>query len=236
MDPLIRYAVISNRAQGQPQFLCEFQVHGCTVNAPDVTRTVLKDVKTHDHKASYAVGDDYLYHYIAHDGVVYSCIADKDLERRVPFLFLDTVKASFAGKYRAQWQSVLESKDMRGYNSELKKEVEKSNRGDGDTIRKVHQQTDEVQSKLADNLDKVIQRGEKVTDLMDNTNVLDKQAGRFKSKATTLNSRMQSRKIKMIIFVVFLVLLIGWVISVVICGFDYSKCGSKTPAPSPPPK
>ena len=69
-----------------------------TGNFPTITRVLLGRIPPEDGKMSY-VYDSHVFHYIVEDGITYLCMADEEFIRRIPFAFLDEVKAKFLDMY-----------------------------------------------------------------------------------------------------------------------------------------
>ena len=61
-------------------------------NFPTITRVLLGKIPPEDGKMSY-VYDQYVFHYIVEKKLTFLCMADESFKRRVPFAFLDDVKA-----------------------------------------------------------------------------------------------------------------------------------------------
>jgi len=76
------------------------------------------------------------------------------------------------------------------------------------------------------NIESILERGEKLELLVDKTDQLQTQAFQFQSQSKKLKNAMLMRKIKMYAAIAGIILVIIWVISAVACGIDYSKCGN----------
>ena len=66
-------------------------------NFPTITRLLLAKIDCgRDGKVSY-VYDQYVFHYLCDDGILYLCMCDDDQhqKRRIPFAFLDDIKSRF---------------------------------------------------------------------------------------------------------------------------------------------
>ena len=66
-------------------------------NFPTITRLLLAKIDCgRDGKVSY-VYDQYVFHYLCDDGILYLCMCDDDQhqKRRIPFAFLDDIKQRF---------------------------------------------------------------------------------------------------------------------------------------------
>ena len=78
------------------------------------------------------------------------------------------------------------------------------------------------------NIETVLERGEKLEVLVDKSEQLQQSAFVFHKQSTLLKNAMWWRKVKLYMMIVFVVALIIWIISLLICGIDYKKCSSSS--------
>eukprot|EP00730_Choanoeca_flexa_P008321 TRINITY_DN12475_c0_g9_i3.p1 TRINITY_DN12475_c0_g9~~TRINITY_DN12475_c0_g9_i3.p1 ORF type:complete len:186 (+),score=14.77 TRINITY_DN12475_c0_g9_i3:41-559(+) len=64
-------------------------------NFTTVTQNILDKIPSRDQKCTY-VYDQYLFHYIREEGIVYLCLADEGFGRRIPFAFLAQISKDFS--------------------------------------------------------------------------------------------------------------------------------------------
>jgi len=95
-----------------------------------------------------------------------------------------------------------------------------------DNIAAVRGKLDAVKGVMVQNIESILERGEKLELLVDKTDQLQTQAFQFQSQSKKLKNAMLMRKIKMYAAIAGIILVIIWVISAVACGIDYSKCGN----------
>ena len=62
--------------------------------------------------------------------------------------------------------------------------------------------------------------------MVDKTDQLQSQAFQFQKTSQQLQRAMWLKKVKIYAAVTFVVILLAYVLSVVICGFTYEKCGN----------
>lgn len=97
--------------------------------------------------------------------------------------------------------------------------------GSIDNIDNLRNQIDEVKDGMIQNIETVLERGEKIELLVDKTDRLNQQAYRFESSSRNLRRHMYWKRIRYISFGVIGVALIIYFISVAACGgFDYRGC------------
>jgi len=76
-------------------------------NFPTITRLLLGKIQLdRDGKMSY-VYDQYIFHYVCHDHILYLCMCDDPTssKRRVPFNFLEDIRQRFVATYGDQAQT-----------------------------------------------------------------------------------------------------------------------------------
>jgi vesicle-associated membrane protein 7 len=90
-------------------------------------------------------------------------------------------------------------------------------------VAAVQKQVDEVKSIMVDNIERVLERGEKIELLVDKTDNLRFQADRFHKTGRSLRSKMwwQNMKVKLLILVI--VILIAVIIFASVC-FSGGNC------------
>lgn len=81
---------------------------------------------------------------------------------------------------------------------------------------------------MVQNIEMVLERGEKLELLVDKTEQLQQQAFRFEKSSKQLKNAMYWRRVKLFILVAAIVILLIWIISAIICGISYEKCKKKS--------
>merc|ERR1712137_961755 len=96
-----------------------------------------------------------------------------------------------------------------------------------DNIGAVRSQIDEVKDVMVQNIEKVLERGEKIELLVDKTDRLNQQAFRFDSSSRQLRRAMYWKRMRCYIIIGVVAVLLIYVASVSLCGFDYHHCKAK---------
>ena len=223
--PII-YSLVSRNTQ----VLAEFTSIGLTGNFSTVTRVLLKKINPNDGdtKLSYICGE-YIFHYIVYDGLTYLCMTDMDFTRLLAFKYLEDIKTRFLHTYghraktaiafafNAEFQRVLSSL-MDKYN------LENDNDPSKQKIKQVTDQINQVKDVMIKNIDRVLERDERIELLVDRTEELDQHAFKFKSGSSRLKRTLWWKNIKMIIIMVAVFLLVLYIILAMACGADLSSC------------
>mgnify|MGYP001159807822 CR=1 FL=1 len=90
----------------------------------------------------------------------------------------------------------------------------------------VKEKLNSVKDVMVQTIDNVLERGEKLESLVDKTDELDSAAFQFNRNAKKLRREMLCKKIKTYLCISIIVIIFLWILSSIICGFDYKKCSS----------
>lgn len=156
-------------------------------------------------------------------------MSDEKNKHRIPFAFLEDMKTEFAMKYGSEAPQTAIAFSM---NEEFSPTIERrmdffnSDEADRsiDNIGQVKSQIDEVKDTMVQNIEKVLERGEKIELLVDKTDRLNQQAFRFEASSRSLRRAMYWRRIRCYVASGVIATLVIYFASVSICGFDYSHC------------
>ena len=178
-------------------------------------------------------------------GFTYLVVADDDCGRQMPFQFLEKVKTVFAQKFAGSINegSVNAHSLDRTFGPTLKKEMEETmameqlsgGGGDGvggaqtgsNKVASVQQQVSEVKEIMMDNIEKVLDRGEKIEVLVDKTEALRFQADNFHKQGRALRNRMWWNNLKMKLILLVFVIGVGIIIFCVFCFGGEKNCTAK---------
>eukprot|EP01035_Chromulina_nebulosa_P026774 gene26774-35095_t len=195
-----------------------------TGNFPTVTRVLLAKIPEHDSKMSY-VYDMYVFHYIVDQGIIFLCMSDENTKRRLAFSFLDDIKGLWRERFSATEQTAIAFSMNESFSPVLKARIVYFNSNpSADTIGRVQSQIDTVKDVMIENIDRVLERGEKIELLVDKTDRLNQQAFKFEKSSRTLKHSMYYRRLRNIIVAVLLVAVIVFIITAVVCGIKFDKC------------
>jgi hypothetical protein len=143
-------------------------------------RVLLAKIPEQDGKMSY-VYDKHIFHYIVDAGMTFLCMADESTKRRITFAFLEDIKTLWREKYGSVEQSALAFSLNDIFSPVLRQRMEyfSENPNAADGIARVQAQIDNVKEVMVENIDRVLERGEKIELLVDKTEKLNQQAFKF---------------------------------------------------------
>ncbi|CAN1327654.1 Putative vesicle-associated membrane protein 726 [Linum perenne] len=158
----------------------------------------------------------------------YCVVADESAGRQVPMAFLERIKEDFMSKYGSGKATTATANSLnKEFGPKLKEHMQYcvDHPEEISKLAKVKAQVSEVKGVMMENIEKVLDRGEKIELLVDKTENLHQQAQDFRSTGTQIRRKMwlQNMKIKLIVLGILVALILIIVLS--ICkGFN---CGKK---------
>ncbi|KAJ1453214.1 synaptobrevin-domain-containing protein [Pelagophyceae sp. CCMP2097] len=195
-------------------------------NFPTITRVLLGKIPEDDGKMSY-VYDEYVFHYIVEQKLTFLCMADESFKRRVPFAFLDDVKNRFFATYSDQGLTAIAFSMNADFGRTIQKQLEFYNGPQADQFAQVHKKLDDVKHVMVQNIEMVLERGEKLELLVDKSEQLQLDSFRFQKSSKKLRQAMFWKKVKIYLLVTGVVLLLLYIFLAIICGPTFEKCGNK---------
>lgn len=211
----ILYALIANP---DGSVLAEYQrvkgSHG--INAKKVLQNVPKGANerrsfTHQ-KLCYNIQTDA-------QGTNFMCVTEESFSRVTAFNFLEAAKKT-CGPLKSAPPAMF---------TQLKRETDFYSDPKNDKISKIKSEIGQVRDIMIDNIDKILERGDKIDNLIVKTETLEKQSTVFKGNATSLKNKMFLKKVLMIIVIIVVVLLVIFLIVLFSCsenGVNFNRCRS----------
>ncbi|BFZ60082.1 hypothetical protein YB2330_001104 [Saitoella coloradoensis] len=166
-------------------------------------------------KLTYVHGSN-LIHYISSpatptlpSGVTYLCIATEDVGRRVPFALLADIKARFTAEFGEEEVGAAEVYGMASFNGTLRERIlwaedgapgagNVGGPGNSDRAKQVKAEIDQVKDVMVQNIERVLERGERIDLLVNKTDQLNNQAFQFRKRSTALRRRMWWKSTRML--------------------------------------
>ena len=88
----------------------------------------------------------------------------------------------------------------------------------------MHRKLDDVKQVMVQNIEMVLERGEKLELLVDKTDALNTTAFTFEKSSRKLKEAMFWKKVKLYLLALSLLGFVVFIITWVACGADFSKC------------
>ncbi|KAG0307394.1 hypothetical protein BGZ98_000359 [Dissophora globulifera] len=195
-------------------------------NFTTVTEAILEKIPPNNSKLTY-VYDRYLFHYICEDGLTYMCMADDSFGRRIPFAFLQDIKERFLAQYsRERALNSLVPYAMNEFSKVIAKQMEYfSTNPNADKIKQVQGEIEQVKDVMVQNIERVLERGERIELLVDKTDNLNQQAFAFKKRSTALKRAMWWKNTKLMVILTLVIIFLVYLIICAACGFPgWASC------------
>ena len=160
--------------------------------------------------------------------MTFLCMATEETRRRVTFAFLEDVMKAFREQYSDVEQSALAFSLNDSFSPVLKAKMEFYSSGPtSDNITAVQARIDSVKDIMVDNIDRVLERGEKIELLVDKTDRLNQQAFKFEKTSRNLKNDLYWRAVRNRCIAFTVVCLIIFFIIVIVCGIDFKGCSGE---------
>ncbi|KAK5121448.1 hypothetical protein LTR85_005281 [Meristemomyces frigidus] len=163
-------------------------------------------------------------------GLTYLVVAKADLGRRVPFGFLVEIKKRFLKEYdpeRTNFSS-LPAYGAAAFNGQLKQlmvDYGTTKAGQNDAFANVQSEIDNVRGIMTENIERVLERGERIDLLVDKTDRLGGSARDFRVRSRTLRRKMWFKNVKMMILLVVVCIFLVYLLVGFGCGLPaWGRC------------
>ncbi|CAI8583997.1 unnamed protein product [Vicia faba] len=211
LKPLI-YAFVSRGTV----ILAEFTEFSGNFNS--IAFQCLQKLPSSNNKFTYNC-DAHTFNYLIDNGYTYCVVADESTGRQVPMAFLERVKDDFVSKYGGEKASTAPPNSLnKEFGPKLKEHMQYcvDHPDEISKLAKVKAQVSEVKGVMMENIEKVLDRGEKIELLVDKTDNLHHQAQDFRSSGTSIRRKMwlQNMKVKLIVLGILIALILIIVLSV----------------------
>lgn len=195
-------------------------------------------------KLSYIHGSNYV-HFIAESpseypssslsagGLTFLVIAPQSLGRRIPFGYLVEIKKQFLDKFDGESTDfgALPAYGCGSFNKTLKDLMVKfgtTQAGKNDAIGNVQAEIDDVRHIMTENIERVLERGERIDTLVHKTDRLGSSATDFRMRSRNLRRRMWWKNVKLMALLGVVVIFLLYLFIGFGCGLPaWSKCTGK---------
>ncbi|XP_062097553.1 vesicle-associated membrane protein 711 [Humulus lupulus] len=196
--------------------LAEFSA--TSTNAGAISRQIIEKIPgNNDSNVSYSQ-DRYIFHIRRTDGLTVLCMADEGAGRRIPFAFLEDIHQRFVRTYGR----AVHSAQAYGMNDEfsrvLSQQIEYySSDPNADRINRLKGEMSQVRNVMIENIDKVLERGDRLELLVDKTANMQGNTFRFRKQARRFRSAVWWRNVKLTIALIILLLVVAYVVLAFVC-------------------
>lgn len=118
--------------------------------------------------------------------------------RRIPFLFLLDLESIFRSKYlgKSVGGSVEELRGVSGLDKDLQNLLDRANRGENDVSGLARQEIEQVKTIMIENVERVMERGERINLLVSKTDRMNNNAVEFRKRSSSVKRSMRWANVK----------------------------------------
>lgn len=129
---------------------------------------------------------------------------DADGGRRIPFLFLMDLESIFRSKYLGQavGGSVEALRGVPGLDKDLQDLLDRADRGENDVSGLARQEIEQVKTIMIENVERVLERGERINLLVSKTDRMNNNAVEFRKRSNAVKQAMWWANIKYVLLLV----------------------------------
>ncbi|XP_021738867.1 vesicle-associated membrane protein 711-like isoform X2 [Chenopodium quinoa] len=169
-----------------------------STNAGTIARQILdKTPGNNDTHVSYSQ-DRYIFHLKRTDGLSVLCMADDSLGRRIPFAFLEDIHQRFVKTYGRAVLTAQAYAMSDEFSRVLNQQMDYySSDPNADRINRLRGEMDQVRNVMVENIDKVLDRGDRLELLVDKTANLQGNTFRFRKQARRFRSNVWWKNVKL---------------------------------------
>ncbi|KAF8402064.1 hypothetical protein HHK36_013016 [Tetracentron sinense] len=212
---------------GQQSLIYSFVARGTVIlaefteftgNFTSIASQCLQKLPASNNKFTYNC-DGHTFNYLVEEGFTYCVVAVESAGRQVPIAFLERVKDDFNKRYGGGKAATAVANSLnKEFGPKLKEHMQYcvDHPEEISKLAKVKAQVSEVKGVMMENIEKVLDRGEKIELLVDKTENLRSQAQDFRQQGTKMRRKMwmQNMKIKLIVLGILIALILIIVLSV----------------------
>lgn len=164
----------------------------------------------------------------SHAALTYLVIAPSEIGRRVPFAFLLDLKKKFLAQFPSQSTNYagLPAYGTAAFNTTLKQTMTTYNTSPPqDSITAAKREIDSVRDIMTQNIEQVLERGERIDLLVDKTDRLGGSARDFRVRSRGLRRQMWWKNVRLMVLLVFVVVFLLYLFIGFGCGLPaWGKC------------
>mmetsp|Transcript_16888 Transcript_16888/g.25233 ORF Transcript_16888/g.25233 Transcript_16888/m.25233 type:complete len:217 (+) Transcript_16888:29-679(+) len=164
-----------------------------TGNAPYIARRILTKIPPQEQRKSYGYEGSFFHYHADGSGLVVLVMGDDPdaTGTRIAFSCIADIRSKFQGLCGDLWRTSSEGGLNDIFSRTLHEQLEFYSYSDeADKIRQAKQSINSVKDVMKDNIEKVIDRGDKIENLKERTEVLEDAATEFKHTSVKLKRQM----------------------------------------------
>ncbi|KAF6144310.1 hypothetical protein GIB67_024537 [Kingdonia uniflora] len=206
---------------GQQSLIYSFVARGTVIlaeftefkgNFTSIASQCLQKLPSSNNKFTYNC-DAHTFNYLVEHGFTYCVVAVHSTGRQLTTAFLERIKDDFSKRYGGGKAATAAANSLKKeFGPKLKEQMQYcvDHPEEINKLAKVKAQVSEVKGVMMENIEKVLDRGEKIELLVDKTDNLRSQAQDFRQQGTKMKRKMwvQNMKIKLTVVGIIIALIL----------------------------
>ncbi|XP_021760744.1 vesicle-associated membrane protein 711 [Chenopodium quinoa] len=208
----ILYALVARGSVVLAEFV------GTSTNASTIAKQILEKIPgDSDTHVSYSQ-DRYIFHVKRTDGLTVLCMAEDNAGRRIPFAFLEDIHQKFVKAYGRSIHTAPAYAMNDEFSRVLSQQMDYySNDPNADRLNRMKGEMAQVRNVMIENIDKVLDRGERLELLVDKTATLQGNTLRFRKQARRFRSTVWWRNCRLMLTLIIVLLIIIYIVLAFVC-------------------
>eukprot|EP00775_Hariotina_reticulata_P008410 gene8410-8594_t len=193
-------------------------------NANTIAVRILERLPNEDTKVTY-IQDRHMFHILVQEGLTFLCMAEDSAGRRIPFAFMEDIRSQFLSKYGDTWSQAVAYEYNTDFSQVLQQRMEYySTNANADVINRVRGEITQVKDIMIENIEKVLDRGERLDLLVDKTAHLQGEAFAFRREAKRARRVMWWQNVRMWFIMGGVVAALVFFVVLLACGWNFKHC------------
>ncbi|KAJ0020666.1 hypothetical protein Pint_31823 [Pistacia integerrima] len=145
--------------------------------------------------------DRYTFHILRSDGLTFLCMANDTFGRRIPFSYLEDIHMRFMKNYGRVAHYALAYAMNDEFSRVLHQQMEFfSSNPSADTLNRVRGEVGEIRTIMVENIEKILERGDRIELLVDKTSTMQDGAFHFRKQSKRLHQALWMKNAKLFAF------------------------------------
>ncbi|XP_019414124.1 PREDICTED: vesicle-associated membrane protein 714-like [Lupinus angustifolius] len=206
--------------------LAEFSA--VTGNTGAVARRLLEKLPAETDSRLCFSQDRYIFHILRFDCLTFLCMANDTFGRRIPFSYLEDIQMRFMKNYGRVANCAPAYAMNDEFSRVLHQQMEVFSRNHStDTLNRVRGEVGEIHTIMMDNIEKILERGDRIELLVDKTSTMQDSAFHFRKQSKRLRRALWIKNFKLLVLLTLLIVLFLYLIIAACCGgITLPSCGS----------
>ncbi|ODQ68193.1 synaptobrevin-domain-containing protein [Nadsonia fulvescens var. elongata DSM 6958] len=203
----------NNKNESCSNYVYVSVVHGTSVlseyevvpsNSKVLISLLLEKINPYDDKKMSFLHGDHSIHYVTcpstasfPQGLTYSVVTSKSYSRNSAFTLLAKLQKEFIENFGDVGVASIHLGEFKGFEIKLKELVDQAESGEYDSFKLAQEEINQVRNLMVENVERVLERGERINLLVNRTDQMSHNATAFKKRSTTVQRKIHWDNIKM---------------------------------------